>query len=210
MFRLCVFVPPWWCLLYLHMREEVSAVSTLKPGSVWFSQFPRLLKAHFIFFSQTAEWHDTIIPSVYTPLSCAVWVTTQPLHLASLSHTCCTYTTESPAAASDVCRMKLNRGGVCTEGYAGVGWRLDGYEELTLAFYSHCCPLSRRWFPHLTTISQKNARCIPKYPFYPTLNTVFDPNDNTSSATKSQTTKSEPAITQIWSDTETRIRQLLN
>ncbi|KAK2882921.1 hypothetical protein Q8A73_021854 [Channa argus] len=33
MFRLCVFVPPGWCLLYLHMREEVSAVSTLKPGS---------------------------------------------------------------------------------------------------------------------------------------------------------------------------------
>lgn len=33
-FRLCSFVPPSWCLLYLHMREEVSAVSTLKPGSV--------------------------------------------------------------------------------------------------------------------------------------------------------------------------------
>lgn len=73
MFRLCVFVPPWWCLLYLHMREEVSAVSTLKPGSVWFPQFPRRLKAHFISFSQTAEWHNTIIPSVCSPfLSCSI------------------------------------------------------------------------------------------------------------------------------------------
>lgn len=192
------------------MREEVSAVSTLKPGSVWFSQFPPRLRAHFIFLSQTAEWHDTIIPSVYTPFSCALWFTMQPFHLASLSHTCCTYTTGSPAAASDVCRMKLNRGGgVCAEGYAGVGWRLDWYEELTWAFYSHCCPLLRWRLPHLATTSQENARCILKYPFI-WKDTACDPHENTSSTNKSQTSKSRPAMTQNWSDTETRIKQLLN
>lgn len=97
MFRLCVFVPPWWCLFYLHMREEVSAVSTLKPGSVWSPQFPRLLKAHFIFFckplSDTTPLFPQSAPSVLRSLIHRVaasfsLIVTHLLHVCSRI-TCC-------------------------------------------------------------------------------------------------------------------------